>query len=608
MLAVGCAHTVSRESRFQKSEGSRGGLKPFQSVEALRAALAPVAEARRVARQKELAKWRDACRSWNKSDTQVEVICSTEISQTMSVSASSVGSITNNQHAGVDEGDIVKRLDDMLIVLRRGRLFTIGVGPGRLQPLSVADAFGPFDAGAAVGGTWYDELVVWQRTAIVIGYNYKRRETEIGLFDVGDEGDLRHQATYHLRSSDYYSGSNYASRLIGDRLLLFTSLPLPEDVDPNAWLPTLRRWDPARSDTAFENIAPINRVFQPAVPLGTHPTIHTLTSCDLSRSFACEATVVLGDQLTEYYASRTAVYAWTTGWERGAARSMLYRIPFDGSVVSAVGVDGRPSNQLGFLEDTDHLNVVVTDEKNRVALLRLPLFAFSDGSVDTPGWLYRSVARGEWVIARYVGRHVLIGTPDFDPDSKAGRRLFVAELDGPGTASLTLPHSVERIEAMGTHAVVVGTDADSLLMTPIRLGNRPAASSAFVYGKASQSEGRSHAFFYRQDTPEDGIFGLPIATSPAEGDNDRSVRDNRILFIRNRDLALAAVGTLDSSPTKGDDGCLASCVDWYGEARPIFIGDRIFGLRGYDLAEARLVGQRLERLRRLDFTPRGPGR
>jgi uncharacterized secreted protein with C-terminal beta-propeller domain len=36
--------------------------------------------------------------------------------------------ITNVQTAGVDEGGIVKRAGDFLVVLRRGRLFTVRVG------------------------------------------------------------------------------------------------------------------------------------------------------------------------------------------------------------------------------------------------------------------------------------------------------------------------------------------------------------------------------------------------------------------------------------------------------------------------------------------------
>ncbi len=51
--------------------------------------------------------------------------------------------ITNTQHAGVDEGDLVKLHGQYLVVLRRGRLFTVDISDGRLQPVSSLNAFGP---------------------------------------------------------------------------------------------------------------------------------------------------------------------------------------------------------------------------------------------------------------------------------------------------------------------------------------------------------------------------------------------------------------------------------------------------------------------------------
>src|SRR5215217_3374919 len=52
-------------------------------------------------------------------------------------------SVTNVQHAGVDEGGIVKVHGDHLVVLRRGRLFTVAIGDGALNPISSVDAFAP---------------------------------------------------------------------------------------------------------------------------------------------------------------------------------------------------------------------------------------------------------------------------------------------------------------------------------------------------------------------------------------------------------------------------------------------------------------------------------
>jgi len=101
---------------------------------------------------------------------------------------SAADSITNVQHAGVDEGGIVKRHGDHLVILRRGRLFTVRVGDRDLAPVSVADAYG---AGIDPRGAWYDELLIAGDTIAVVGYSYARGGTEIGPFDMPRDGPLR---------------------------------------------------------------------------------------------------------------------------------------------------------------------------------------------------------------------------------------------------------------------------------------------------------------------------------------------------------------------------------------------------------------------------------
>src|SRR6185369_2161965 len=111
-------------------------------------------------------------------------------------------SITNTQHAGVDEGGIVKVHGDHLVVLRRGRLFTVAIGDEALKPISNIDAFSP---DVDPRSTWYDEMLISGNTVVVIGYSYERGGTEVVLFDITDDGRLSYRSTYHMRSNDYYS-------------------------------------------------------------------------------------------------------------------------------------------------------------------------------------------------------------------------------------------------------------------------------------------------------------------------------------------------------------------------------------------------------------------
>src|SRR5947208_13772843 len=101
-------------------------------------------------------------------------------------------------------------------------------------------------------------MLVSENTVAVIGYSYERGGTEIGLFQIDREGNLSYRSTHHLRSNDYYSSRNYASRLIGSKLVFYTPLYLNfSRPDPFAEFPAARRWP-----EEFKRIAPATRIYR----------------------------------------------------------------------------------------------------------------------------------------------------------------------------------------------------------------------------------------------------------------------------------------------------------------------------------------------------------
>ena len=52
-----------------------------------------------------------------------------------------------------------------------------------------------------------------------------------------------------------------------------------------------------------------------------------------------------------------------------------------------------------------------------------------------------------------------------------------------------------------------------------------------------------------------------------------------------------------------DDACRASCVDWYGNARPLFVHGRVLALLGYEIVEGALDDGRMRELRRVSYAP-----
>ncbi len=535
-------------------------------------------------------------------------------------------SITNVQHAGVDEGGIVKLHGDHLVVLRRGRLFTVAIGGDALIPISSVDAFGP---DIDPSGTWYDEMLVSADTIAVIGYSYERGGTEVGLFGIDPAGKLTYRSTYHLRSNDYYSSRNYASRLIGSKLIFYSPLYVyPGSEDPFQSFPAVRKWHKGATPQEFRRIVSATEVYKPEHPLDSAygVALHTVTICDLAKGdFDCKATSVVGPAGRVFYVSPESVYIWLTDWEhqgdKMATRSQLYRMPLDGTAPSALEVSGSPVDQFSFLESDDaHLNVLVRSQNagdgmwgaehaaGDVALMRIPLASFSDGSDPVPPSSYRRLPtpRGDTFQNRFVGDYLLYGSGSgWSYPQKADKsRLYAVRWANGDLFPLTLNHGTDRIEQMGSDAVVVGTDGADLHFTAVRLGDLPATANEYIRKGASQGELRSHGFFYKADARNSGMLGLPISMPARPGYRHLFETSAAILFLRNDSLHFQEVGELEAQPDRAkDDSCRASCVDWYGNAQPLFVHGRVFALLGYELVEGAVDNGRIWETRRLNYAP-----
>jgi Beta propeller domain len=550
------------------------------------------------------------------------------VSETVTVSSSVdyQESITNTQHAGVDEGGIVKLHGDHLVMLRRGRLFTVAIGNGALRPISTIDAFGP---DTYADQNWYDEMLVSGDTVVVIGYSYVREATEVGLFNIDHEGRLSYRSTYNLRSNDYYSSRNYASRLIGNKLIFYTPLHFfnPQDEDVFSSFPAVRKWHTGAKPSEFRRIVSASRVYRPEAEFEVENgvTLHTVTICDLAnRGFDCQATSVIGPSGNVFYVSPDSVYVWATPWseEQKKSPSLVFRLPLDGSSPGALRVSGAPVDQFSFLQSEDRfLNVLVRAEamgdgmwaaevaEGDVAFMRVPLSSFSDGSMMVPATSYRQLPKptGDYFQNRFVGDYLIYGTGSGwgEPEKVTSPKdLFLLDWARGTLHKFNLPHGVDRIEQMGTGAVVIGTDGKDLHFTSLRLKQQPELVSRYTREAASQGELRSHGFFYKPDGEDSGTLGLPISKPGRAGYLHLFESSAALLFLRNDGFEFHPLGELDAQSEKAqDDNCRASCVDWYGNARPLFLRGRVFALLGYELVEGKLDQGRIIELRRISYAP-----
>jgi hypothetical protein len=318
--------------------------------------------------------------------------------------------------------------------------------------------------------------------------------------------------------------------------------------------------------------------------------LHTVTVCDMAkRDLDCESTAVLGPTGRVFYVSPASVFVWNV-------KAAVFRIPLDGGAPSALKVAGSPLDQFSFLEGNDgFLNVLVRAHGRgeamwsselrgggELALLRVHLGRFSDGRDSAPPESYQPLP-GQAFQNRYVGQYLLYGSQ---------RQLFAARYADGSTFGIPLNHSVERLEALGEDAVAIGSDGRDLHFSSVRLAPYPAIAGRYTRANARQGEARSHGFFYDQ---RQALLGLPIRHRSAS-----------VLYLRNQSLSFAEIGTLDAgADANTNDACRASCVDWYGNSRPLFIRNRVFALMGYEIVEGQLGRDGIAEVRRVNFSPFG---
>lgn len=617
---------VGIEAAWAEARGNRGTLTSFRSDQELQRFLERI----RAARQK-----RQAAQPLPAPSPAAEAPA--DAAAAPAESTTSADSITNTQEAGVDEGGIVKVRGDILVVLRRGRLFTVSVARGELRPIDSINAYPP---GANARGDWYDEMLIAGDRVIVIGYSYSRGGTEINRFRLDGRGGLSFEDAYHLKSNDYYSSRNYASRLIGTQLIVYSPLYLPYQVQSLDWLPGLRKWS-GNAGAGFTRIVSAREIYVPGKWLDDDEVeadaLHTVTSCDLAApTLRCRGVSVLGPSGRTFYVSANAVYVWATQyrWWRDedaddrSPSSLLFRMPLSGGAPQAIGVRGGPIDQFSFREDAREgvLNVLVRSQgggdamwrgeftSGAVALLRLPTAAFGDGGDEAPWGRYRPLPRPEpdsyTMQNRFVGDYVLYGTGNSWGRPQDRRATLIATpVRGGPVSRLSLGHGVDRIEAMGRDAVVVGSDTGDLHFQAVELtrGWQPALGDRYTLPRAAQGETRSHAFFYKPETPDAtaGVLALPVARAGRPGHRQLAENSAAVIFLRREARRFRPLGELGAHEDGVvDDACQASCADWYGNARPIFLRERTFALMGYEIVEGVLDRGGIEEVRRISFAPR----
>lgn len=561
--------------------------------------------------------------------------------------------ITNNQTLGVDEGGIVKQIGQYLVILQDGRLFSADLGVRAGAPLRLADRIDVYRS-PTTAADWYDEMLVLGDRILVTAYNYRERATEITVIRMDGRGQMNREGRYLLSSDDYYSTENYATRLVGDNLVFYAPLALEGRSSESGFRwPRLRRADRDGDANSGDALTGPTDVYQP-IGRVEWPVLHTVSICPLQRRMDCRTTAFIGPPIREFYVSPTDAFLWFDApdglpwsidyrnrrrqdcpsgqhWSGGAEEqaAILYRLPLDGGPVGAVALDGIPADQFAFDSREGRFRALLArmpqgclklDAPPPLALFDLPLSDFDTRIVRAPDHAYTPLPPsggvrlenrflGDWLV--YGGRSVWSDRPS-QGEVPRTQSLVAVPLARPREAlRIRLPHNALRIERAGTDMVVTGyRDADGLSLSYLSLAAAPRVASTLTLPGRFESEGRSHAFNAWIRGDGGGLIGLPTS-----GNRDRAERgwsdseSSQISFVAiHPDKSLGSAGALAPAPRERRIAyrCDISCIDWYGNSRPIFTGGRIFALMDTDLVEGTMAGGRIAESARIDLT--GPTR
>ena len=576
-------------------------------------------------------------------------------SSSVSSAAVTNGQITNNQMRNVEEGDIVKQINEYLLVLQDGRIFVVDTraegGRNReARRLAVADRINVYRN--ANENMWYDEMLVFGDRVLITGYSYRQQATELSVFRLDTAtGRLAREGVFYMTSNDYYDSSNYATRLIGDNLVIYTPFAVQNMTQATFKWPVVRRW---RSDD--ERQTDIDRRSRPLFdaadiyrPVGAqeNPTVHTVSICPLGqadgeRNLECRSTAFIGPNTSQWYVTESDAFLWTTSrayqsydrqscdapvaFEDGFAPALLYRVPVSGAAPGIAGVRGMPPDQFSLQASGGRFHALVKERQRtctreresevRLAYLDFPLESFSGTLRDVARDRYTPLpgVKSFNIANRFTETYLVYGSLG---ENRRGLSqdgtppAYVVPIDRPqDVRAIPVQHSIIRAERAGNDFVVTGyRDGDGLFVTLIDLDGPPRIASSVRLEQRFESEGRSHAFNSLIEADGSGVMGLP--TIGGENRSSRaawrsSASDLSYLVVDARGR-LTPIGELERRFDYGRDGvipgyvCEVSCIDWYGNSRPIFTDGRVFGLTGTELIEGRIAAGEIREVQRLNI-------
>ena len=584
-----------------------------------------IASLKHLAQLRELAQREADCASHANPEQCIEEGLLERITVTGSrISASDL--ITNNQEAGIDEGGIVKKLGNYVLVLRSGTLYSIALREDDRDSLQVVDIItaAEDDSGRDV---WYDEILALDGRIVLLGYG---GGTQLIGFQIDDDGKLQRRWHYTLNSDDYFSNGNYGMRLLGDRLVFKQTLSI--DTSTNIAWPAWRRGNEPK-----QLARPLLESYQILFPglMSGSPDLHLLLNCSLplldQGDFACNAAGVLSDSSSEIYVTESTAYLALSGWDdelylepdfeswgfnsrlsynqlQAYRQTWLARFDLTHSGAPELArIQGELHSQFWLKELDGDLHVLSSTgfgEDANVLLHRVGRhdFTHTGHSIIAPRSTVPGQVHGPARLTSKAAYVVQAANNNDDMSDTSAVSLSILDLHQEGITQRELEFQPDRLETVQDHLLVSGYHNNQLKFALLQDQAKPYLLDQLSLSGFQQSEHRSHAFNFGQPVTGRTVFGLPVITQTTANNDtsDYTEQVSDLLLIDMSKSGLQMLGLVDmASHAKPEAECELSCYDWYGNARLFFVGERIFALSADQLVELRLEGNTLQTVARI---------
>ena len=546
------------------------------------------------------------------------------------ITASDIPSITNNQVQGVDEGDIVKAYKNYLIILRNGKLYSIDIGvetASFLQPIDSIDAYHQ----GWIHDVWLDEMLIDNGLILITGFNYEEGVTEIIRLEINEHGQFQYVDTHLINSEDYYSESNYSSRLINHQLVTYFPGKLIYNKNFEFDFPKITKLpDDFKGNYKLLNwrdLIKIENIYHPTQTL-LEPYLHTFLKCSIHEpELNCDALGLILNQNVERYVTPKYIYLSTSAWSNRLLEDSnfneyksidddmiehlddyegrLFRIDNNHFTVDQTDIDIVPINQFSFHQFEDVLYLI--GKNDNFKLVKIPSYLFDSQSKTRAisvanlkiydAWLYRN---------KFIKNHLIIAHSEIkDTESSL---IEIVNIQNGNKVQTTLEYIVDRIEIVGENVFTSGynslTDVDQydgLYVGILSPHDASIINEGYIKGIV-EGESRSHAFNTRKiDSNRIIGFTSKPAISEQYGNDFYYDDPSEVTFIGGKFNDLNLFGHVTRNTNDDESSCDMSCDDWYGNTHPFFIGNRTFALSGFELIEVKFDGNSISEIDRVEF-------